>query len=86
MFTWGSPFWAKYTFDWGYTLAPYAVFGVILILLGICLLQFRIAEGSWSLLIVSPLKADLTNGISDPYVNIHVSKRENWLDTALGWI
>jgi len=83
-FTRGSLFWKEYAaFSWGYTLAPYAVFSGIVILMGTRLLKFRLERGFWSWGMVSSARADLVNGISEPYVDIEVSKWEKWLDTAL---
>lgn len=78
----GTPFWGLYTFAWGYTLAPYAVFAGVTILVAIRLVGFRIEDGFWNWR-TSPLRrVDLTSGTSRSHSEPHMPRWERNLDAV----
>jgi len=76
-------FWELYTFAWGYTLAPYAVLSLFIVLLTGRLLKIRIAEGIWNWEIPPLSKIDLTNGAASLYTKRLIGPWEGLLEAVL---
>ena len=85
-FTRSRSFWGLYTFDWGYSLAPYAVFAGLLLLIALRMVRYRLLDGHWNLRVPKLGQADITSGTTGPYREPEMSSWERKLDELLNHI
>ena len=79
----GASFWGHYIFSWGYTLAPYAVFTGLIVLLAFPLVKNWVKNGVWDWGVPSLFGIDLHNGASEQYVEPVRHAWERWCDDLL---
>jgi len=77
MFSRGNQYWAIVSDSWGFTVAPYAMIGVFIILVSVWLVRTRLRLGLWSWQIKPIMKVNLVDG-SAPEVAIVESQTGFW--------
>lgn len=81
-------FWGKFSFNWGYTLAPHAAFGAFVMLLLLWMARTRSREGFWALYSRNLERVDLQKGIA-PVILPDTQWQSTWQKAAqqvLGFI